>query len=74
MTTRVERIKSVHAILPICFVFGSGDLKYFMPGHLVIKIKQINGRMILKAYIHACVCTVVESGASFNFAPQFGQK
>jgi hypothetical protein len=70
----VESINSVHAILPIRFAFESFDLKYFIPGHLVTKIKQIIGRIIENAYIHTCVWGVVESGAEFIFAPQFGQK
>jgi hypothetical protein len=74
MVTMVESIKSIHATCPICFAFGSEDLKYFTPGHLVTKIKQIIGRIMENAYIHACVAGVVESGASFIFAPQFGQK
>ena len=74
MVMTVESMMSAHAIWPICFAFGSFDLKYFTPGHLVTKIKAIIGKIILKAYIHTCVTTVVESGVSFNFVPQFGQK
>jgi|GEM_PF-3856842 hypothetical protein len=74
MVTRVEIINSVQAICPIRFAFGSGDLKYFAPGHLVTKIKQIIGKITEKKYIRACVLAVVESGAEFSFSPQFGQK
>ncbi len=74
MVMIVESIMSTHAISPICLALGSFDLKYFTPGHLVTKIKQIRGRMMLKAYIPACVATDVESGAEFNLVPQFGQK
>ena len=74
MTKIVDKIKSVQEILPICLAFGSDDFKYFIAGHLVTKIKQIIGRIMLKAYIQASVATVVESGAEFNLLPQFGQK
>jgi len=65
---------SVQAISPICLAFGSLDLKYFTPCHLVTKMKQIIGRITLKRYMPACVMAEVESGASWTFVPQFGQK
>ncbi len=74
MVTRVEIIKMAQAICPICFVFGSCDFAYFIPGHHLIKIKTVHGRIKLSAYIQAWVAEVMESGAIFSFAPQFGQK
>ena len=74
MVTTVESTKSTHAIVPIFFAFSSSDLKYFMPGHRVTIRKQIMGRIMLKAYIHACVAGDVESGAEFSALPQLGQK
>jgi hypothetical protein len=70
----VDMIKSTQAICPILFIFTSFDLKYFVPGHLVIKRKRTIGRIILSKYINICVPTDVESGFSFTFVPQFGQK
>jgi hypothetical protein len=49
---KVENMIRGHAISPICFAFGSFDLKYLIRVHFVIRIKQIMGRTILNTYIH----------------------
>jgi len=74
MVKTVEMISNAQAICPTLFALGSSDLKYFIPGHLVIKRKRTIGRIMLCVYIQACVPALVESGASFTFVPQFGQK
>jgi len=69
----VEIAMSAIAMKPICFLFRSPDRAYLIPGQYLIARKQMLGRMILKAYIHACVSMLVESGGSFSFLPQFEQ-
>ena len=63
ITVIVEIMTSTQAISPISLALGSFDLKYFRPGHLVTKMKQMNGRMTLNAYMPICAMTDVESGA-----------
>ena len=74
MVTNVDKTIRTQAIWPICLALGSADLAYFVPGHLVTKMKQMSGRMMLKAYMPICVETDVESGAVSTLVPQFGQK
>jgi hypothetical protein len=59
----VESIRRAHAIVPIDLVFGSFDLKYSEPFHLVTKIKQMSGKIMLNAYNSVCARVVVERGA-----------
>jgi hypothetical protein len=70
----VDSMSNTQAISPILLALGSLDLKYFTPGHLVTKMKQIIGKMMLKAYMPICLATDVESGAELILVPQFGQK
>ena len=45
--TTVEIIIRIMEIIPICFACGSSDLKYFMPCHDPMVMKQSSGVMIL---------------------------
>jgi len=63
----VEIAMSAIAMKPICFLFRSPDRAYLIPTSGSLLTKQMIGRIILKAYIHACVSMAVESGGSLSF-------